>query len=89
MAKRRRSLDDETTVHAKVLLITAGIGKFTARPLPAGEGWTERGLVFFVRSDKRLMSAVVSSAARPEVGSSRKRMTGSVTSSSAMLTRFR
>lgn len=44
------TLDDETTVRAKVLLITAGIGKFTARPLPAGEGWTERGLVFFVPS---------------------------------------
>ena len=43
-------LDDGTAVRAKVLLITAGIGKFTARPLPAGEGWEGRGLVFFVPS---------------------------------------
>lgn len=43
-------LDDGTSVRAKVLLITAGIGKFTARPLPAGEGWEGRGLVFFVPS---------------------------------------
>ncbi len=32
--------------------------------------------VFFVRSASRVISAVVSSAARPDVGSSRKRMTG-------------
>ena len=43
-------LDDASVVRAKVLLITAGIGKFTARPLPAGDGWDERGLVFFVPS---------------------------------------
>ena len=41
-------LDDGTEVHAKVVVITAGIGKFTPRPLPAGDGWEERGLVFFV-----------------------------------------
>ena len=45
--------------------------------------------VFFVSSASRLTSAVVSSAASPLVGSSRKRMTGSVTSSSAMFTRLR
>ena len=45
--------------------------------------------VAFVRSWSKVMSAVVSSAARPDVGSSRNRITGSVTSSSAMLTRFR
>ena len=44
------TLDDGTVVRAKVVIITAGIGKFTARPLPAGEGWEERGLVFFVPS---------------------------------------
>ncbi len=44
------TLDDGTAVRAKVVIITAGIGKFTARPLPAGEGWEERGLVFFVPS---------------------------------------
>ncbi len=41
-------LDDGTTVRAKVVVITAGIGKFTPRPLPAGDGWEGRGLVFFV-----------------------------------------
>jgi len=43
-------LDDGSVIRAKVLLITAGIGKFTARPLPAGDGWDQRGLVFFVPS---------------------------------------
>jgi thioredoxin reductase len=44
------TLDDETTVTAKALLITAGIGKFSPRPLPAGEGWLGRGMEFFVPS---------------------------------------
>jgi thioredoxin reductase (NADPH) len=43
-------LDDGTEVRAKVVIITAGIGKFTPRALPAGEGWEGRGLVFFVPS---------------------------------------
>jgi ferredoxin/flavodoxin---NADP+ reductase len=43
-------LDDGTEVVAKIVIVTAGIGKFTARPLPAGEGWDDRGLVFFVPS---------------------------------------
>jgi thioredoxin reductase (NADPH) len=43
-------LDDGTLVRAKVVIVTAGIGKFTARPLPAGDGWEDRGLVFFVPS---------------------------------------
>lgn len=43
-------LDDGTQIEAKVVVITAGIGKFTPRPLPAGEGWENRGLVFFVPS---------------------------------------
>jgi thioredoxin reductase len=46
----RMELDDGTVIHAKVVIITAGIGKFTPRPLPAGEGWEDRGLVFFVPS---------------------------------------
>src|SRR3954467_966304 len=46
----RMELDDGTVVNAKVVIITAGIGKFTPRPLPAGEGWEDRGLVFFVPS---------------------------------------
>lgn len=43
-------LDDDTTVVAKAALITAGIGKFSPRPLPAGDGWLGRGLEFFVPS---------------------------------------
>ncbi len=35
-------------VHAKVLLITGGIGAFRPRPLPAAEGFTGDGIVFFV-----------------------------------------
>lgn len=42
------TLDDDTSVVARAVIITAGIGKFTARPLPAGDGWEGRGLVFFV-----------------------------------------
>ncbi len=44
------TLDDGTEVTAKALLITAGIGKFSPRPLPAGEGWLGRGMEFFVPS---------------------------------------
>ena len=44
------TLDDGTRVVAGAVLITAGIGKFTPRPLPAGEGWLGRGLEFFVPS---------------------------------------
>ena len=43
-------LDDGTEINAKAVLITAGIGKFSPRPLPAGEGWLGRGLEFFVPS---------------------------------------
>ena len=44
------SLDDGTEVRAGAVLITAGIGKFSPRPLPAGEGWVGRGMEFFVPS---------------------------------------
>jgi thioredoxin reductase (NADPH) len=44
------SLDDGSTVVAKALIITAGIGKFSPRPLPAGDGWLGRGMEFFVPS---------------------------------------
>ncbi len=44
------SLDDGTVVRAGAMIITAGIGKFSPRPLPAGEGWLGRGLEFFVPS---------------------------------------
>jgi thioredoxin reductase len=43
-------LDDGTALRAKVVIVTAGIGKFTPRALPAGVGWEDRGLVFFVPS---------------------------------------
>jgi thioredoxin reductase len=43
-------LDDGTLVRAGAMIITAGIGKFSPRPLPAGEGWLRRGLEFFVPS---------------------------------------
>ncbi len=43
-------LDDGTQVRAGAVIITAGIGKFSPRPLPAGEGWLGRGLEFFVPS---------------------------------------
>jgi ferredoxin/flavodoxin---NADP+ reductase len=43
-------LDDGTEIHAKAVLITAGIGKFSPRPLPAGDGWIGRGMEFFVPS---------------------------------------
>ncbi|KRC58946.1 MULTISPECIES: NAD(P)/FAD-dependent oxidoreductase [unclassified Nocardioides] len=44
------TLDDGTLVQAKALIITAGIGKFSPRPLPAAEGWVGRGVEFFVPS---------------------------------------
>ena len=43
-------LDDGSEVRAKVVVVTAGIGKFTPRPLPAGDGWESKGLAFFVPS---------------------------------------
>ena len=43
-------LDDGTRVVAKAMLITAGIGKFSPRPLPAAEDWIGRGVEFFVPS---------------------------------------
>lgn len=44
------TLDDGTVVRAGTALVTAGIGRFAPRPLPAGEGWLGRGLAFFVPS---------------------------------------
>ncbi|MGI8524523.1 MAG: NAD(P)/FAD-dependent oxidoreductase [Nocardioides sp.] len=46
----RIGLDDGTEIVAKAVLITAGIGKFSPRQLPAGEGWLGRGMEFFVPS---------------------------------------
>lgn len=44
------TLDGGQVVHAGAVLITAGIGEFTPRPLPAGDGWLGRGMVHFVPS---------------------------------------
>jgi thioredoxin reductase (NADPH) len=41
-------LDGGTTIRAGAVLITAGMGEFTPRPLPAGDGWLGRGIVHFV-----------------------------------------
>lgn len=43
-------LDDGTCITAGAVLVTAGIGKFSPRPLPAAEGWLGRGVEFFVPS---------------------------------------
>ena len=44
----RVGCDDGTTVTAKAVIITAGIGKFAPRPLPAADGWHGDGVAFFV-----------------------------------------
>ncbi|WP_121010843.1 NAD(P)/FAD-dependent oxidoreductase [Saccharothrix australiensis] len=41
-------LADGGVVRARAVLITAGIGEFKPRPLPAGDGWLGRGVVHFV-----------------------------------------
>jgi thioredoxin reductase (NADPH) len=41
-------LDGGTVVRTKSILITAGMGEFSPRPLPAGDGWLGRGMVHFV-----------------------------------------
>ena len=41
-------LADGSSVRAGAVLITAGIGEFRPRPLPAGDGWLGRGMVHFV-----------------------------------------
>jgi ferredoxin/flavodoxin---NADP+ reductase len=41
-------LDGGATIRAGAILITAGMGEFTPRPLPAGDGWLGRGMVHFV-----------------------------------------
>ncbi|QFZ16704.1 NAD(P)/FAD-dependent oxidoreductase [Saccharothrix syringae] len=44
----RVGLADGGTVKAGAVLITAGMGEFRPRPLPAGDGWLGRGVVHFV-----------------------------------------
>jgi thioredoxin reductase (NADPH) len=43
-------LEDGTTVVAKAVIITAGIGKFSPRPLPAAADWPGDEVAFFVPS---------------------------------------
>ncbi len=44
----RVGLDDGSTVVAKAVIITAGIGKFAPRPLPAADEWQGDEVAFFV-----------------------------------------
>jgi ferredoxin/flavodoxin---NADP+ reductase len=43
-------LEDGAVIRAGAILITAGMGEFSPRPLPAGDGWLGRGMVHFVPS---------------------------------------
>lgn len=40
--------DQGTMVRAKAVVITSGIGSFKPRPIPIGEEWVGRGVVYFV-----------------------------------------
>ena len=42
------ALSDGQSLRCGAVLITGGLGSFTARPLPAADGFTGAGLVFFV-----------------------------------------
>jgi thioredoxin reductase (NADPH) len=42
------TLSDGTIVHCGAILVTGGLGSFTARPLPAAEAFAGTGLVYFV-----------------------------------------
>ncbi len=42
------TLSDGTSLHCGAVLITGGLGSFTARPLPAAEAFVGEGLVYFV-----------------------------------------
>ena len=44
----RVGLADGSSINTKAVLITAGMGEFNPRPLPAGDGWLGRGMVHFV-----------------------------------------
>ena len=46
----RVGLDDGTCITARALILTAGIGKFSPRPLPAAADWHGGGIAFFVPS---------------------------------------
>ena len=42
------TLSDGTTLHCGAVLVTGGLGSFTARPLPAADAFAGDGLVYFV-----------------------------------------
>ncbi len=42
------TLESGTTVAAKAVVVTGGIGTFTPRPLPGGDAWVGRGLEYIV-----------------------------------------
>jgi thioredoxin reductase len=46
--------DQGTSVRAKAVIVTAGIGIFTPRPLPAGQEYEGRGLRYFVPAPAEL-----------------------------------
>ncbi|WP_028849992.1 NAD(P)/FAD-dependent oxidoreductase [Thermocrispum municipale] len=48
--KLQVGIEGEEPVLTRAVLITAGIGEFTPRPLPSAEGWMGRGVVHFVPS---------------------------------------
>ena len=37
-----------TTIRGKAIVITSGIGSFKPRPIPIGDEWVDRGVVYFV-----------------------------------------
>ncbi len=47
-------LADGDAVAARAILVTAGIGEFTPKPLPSGDGWLGRGLMHFVPAPQEL-----------------------------------
>jgi thioredoxin reductase (NADPH) len=49
----RLGFEDGSTVVAKAVIITAGIGKFAPRPLPAADEWQGDEVAFFVPSFER------------------------------------
>ncbi|QGK72026.1 FAD-dependent oxidoreductase [Allosaccharopolyspora coralli] len=44
----RVAVGEEESVQAGAVLVTAGIGEFSPRPLPAGQDWLGRGVVHFI-----------------------------------------
>lgn len=48
------ALDGGDEVRAKAVLVTAGMGTFSPRPLPAADGFAGRGLRFFIRDPEQL-----------------------------------